>query len=155
MTKNFKFAICLAVLVLMASAMSTAQAASGNSAPATVASTAQPAATGDTTVPGFSKRDDRYRLRESDVFDISFELTPEYNQTQIAVQPDGYVTLRGLGDIKVVGQTVPELNETLHMAYSKILHDPIIFVTLRDFQKPYFIADGQVLKPESMNCAAT
>jgi polysaccharide export outer membrane protein len=63
------------------------------------------------------------------------------------VQPDGYITLRGAGDIQVAGQTVPELTETLRLAYGKILHDPLISVVLKDFEKPYFIADGQVGRP--------
>jgi polysaccharide export outer membrane protein len=57
------------------------------------------------------------------------------------------VTLHGIGDIKVQGQTVPELTDTLRRAYGKILHDPIMSIVLRDFQKPYFIADGQVARP--------
>ncbi len=74
-------------------------------------------------------------------------MSPEFNQTAVAVQPDGYVTLRSIGDIKVQGQTVPELTQTLRAAYSKILNDPLISVSLKDFEKPYFIADGQLGKP--------
>ena len=74
-------------------------------------------------------------------------MSPEFNQTAVAVQPDGFVTLRGVGDLKVAGQTVPELTQTLHTAYSKILNDPLISVVLKDFEKPYFVADGQVAKP--------
>ena len=74
-------------------------------------------------------------------------MSPEFNQTAVAVQPDGFVTLRGVGDLKVAGQTVPELTETLRTAYSKILNDPAISVVLKDFEKPYFVAGGQVAKP--------
>jgi polysaccharide export outer membrane protein len=63
------------------------------------------------------------------------------------VQPDGYVTLKGVGSIYIEGQTVPELTETVKTAYAKILHDPVITVALKDFEKPYFIAAGQVAKP--------
>jgi len=96
--------------------------------------------------PTFRDRYPRYKLRPGDIFDISFELSPEFNQT-VSVQPDGFVTLRGVGDLRVAGQTVPELTATLHTAYSQILHDPLIAVTLKDFEKPYFIADGQVGHP--------
>lgn len=41
----------------------------------------------------------RYRIEPGDSFDVSFELSPEFNQT-VSVQPDGYVTLRGVGDLK-------------------------------------------------------
>ncbi len=88
----------------------------------------------------------RYNLQAGDQFDISFELSPEFNQT-VTVQPDGFVTLRGVGDVFVIGQTVPQVTETLRNAYSKILNDPIISVLLKDFEKPYFTVDGQVGRP--------
>ncbi len=96
--------------------------------------------------PTFQQRYSRYKLEFGDQFDVSFELSPEFNQT-VTVQPDGYITLRGAGDVHVVGQTVPQLTETLKQAYGKILKDPVISVVLKDFEKPYFIADGQVGKP--------
>lgn len=146
MKKHFKFASCLVCVVLMAGAICVAQAGSGSNAAVPGAASAQSAPSAG-SAPTFSQRDDRYRLRESDVFDISFELSPEYNQAGVTVQPDGYITLRGIGDIKVAGQTEPELVQTLRLAYSKILHDPIISVVLRDFQKPFFVADGQLGHP--------
>jgi len=95
---------------------------------------------------GFQQRYPRYKLEFGDQFDVSFELSPEFNQS-VTVQPDGYITLRGAGDVHVTGQTVPELTETLRRAYGKILNAPLISVVLKDFEKPYFIADGQVGKP--------
>ena len=92
-------------------------------------------------------RDPRYRIAASDTFDLTFPLAPEYNQLAVAVQPDGFVTLYGIGDVKVQGLTVPELTETVRTAYGKILHDPLISIVLKDFNKPYFIADGQVTHP--------
>jgi polysaccharide export outer membrane protein len=98
------------------------------------------------SAPGLKERAPRYQLRRGDTFDLDFELSPEFNQT-VAVQPDGYVTLKGVGSIYIEGQTVPELTETVKTAYAKILHDPVITVALKDFEKPYFIAAGQVEKP--------
>src|ERR1039458_6024918 len=98
------------------------------------------------TTPGLHERNPRYQLRRGDTFDLDFELSPEFNQT-VAVQPDGYVTLKGVGSIFVEGQTVPELTETVKVAYAKILHDPVIAIAPKDFEKPYFIALGQVSKP--------
>src|SRR5882762_20220 len=95
----------------------------------------------------FAERNSRYKIGAGDSFEISFELTPEFNQTAVTVQPDGFITLRGIGDLKVDGQTVPELKETLKTAYGRILNDPVISVVLKDFEKPYFMADGQVGRP--------
>lgn len=124
--------------------------------PAAAQGTATPAATGASSfsittastdaAPGVQGRSPRYRLRKGDSFDLDFALSPEFNQT-VAVQPDGYVTLKGVGSILVEGQTVPELTEVVRAAYAKTLHDPDIVIALKDFEKPYFIASGQVGKP--------
>ena len=98
------------------------------------------------STPGLHQRNPRYTLRKGDTFDLDFALSPEFNQT-VAVQPDGYVTLKGVGSIFIEGQTVPELTETVKAAYARTLHDPVIAVALRDFEKPFFIASGQVSKP--------
>ena len=97
-------------------------------------------------VPGFQERHPRYRLRKGDSFELDFAMTPDFNQT-ITVQPDGFITLKAVGSVFVEGQNVPELTETLKTAYAKVLHDPVIAISLKDFEKPYFIAAGQVNRP--------
>jgi len=99
-----------------------------------------------TNTPAFSERHPRYQLQPSDTFDISFEYTPELNQT-VTIQPDGYINLRSVGDVNVRDLTVPQAAEKLTQAYAKILSKPVITIILKDFQKPYFIADGQLRSP--------
>jgi polysaccharide export outer membrane protein len=96
--------------------------------------------------PVLEKRAPRYQVRSSDVFKIMFPITPEFDQT-VMVQPDGYITLRAAGDLYVEGLSVPEVIGAIKKAYAKVLHDPLIDVLLTDFEKPYFIAGGQVEKP--------
>ncbi|MGH9703844.1 MAG: polysaccharide biosynthesis/export family protein [Candidatus Acidiferrales bacterium] len=96
--------------------------------------------------PALQKRNPRYLVRSSDVLQISFPVTPEFDQL-VTVQPDGYISLHGAGDIYVEGKTVPEIIELLKGAYAKILHEPIIDILLKDFEKPYFIVGGQVTRP--------
>lgn len=91
-------------------------------------------------------RDQRYRLERDDVFDLDFVLTPEFNQT-VTVQPDGYISLRGVGDVKVLGETIPEASATIRTAYANVLDNPPIAIVLKDFEKPYFVAGGWVGKP--------
>jgi polysaccharide export outer membrane protein len=139
-----KVGLMAGVLLFFALPLLSAQendlAASTKPAGATAADSAQP------TIPQLQARDSRYHLASSDTFEVNFELSPEFNQT-VTVQPDGYVALKAVGDVKVAGQTVPELTQTLRTAYGKILNDPLIAVVLKDFEKPYFIADGQVGHP--------
>lgn len=96
--------------------------------------------------PALQRRNPRYQLCKGDTFDLTFPFTPEFNQT-VVVHPDGYITLTGLGDLYVAGKTVPELRELLKTAYGKTLHDPVINVVLKDFEKPYFIAGGEIGHP--------
>ena len=96
--------------------------------------------------PTLQQRNPRYQLCRGDTFDLTFPFTPEFNQT-VTVHPDGYITLTSLGDLYVAGKTVPQLRDLLRTAYGRILHDPVINVVLKDFEKPYFIAGGQIGHP--------
>lgn len=96
--------------------------------------------------PQLHKRNPRYQLSKDDILQLNFALTPEFNQT-VTVQPDGFITLLGVGDLHVEGQTVPEVTESIKAAYGKTLHNPILTVRLTDFEKPYFIAGGEVAHP--------
>jgi polysaccharide export outer membrane protein len=88
----------------------------------------------------------RYRLTPSDVLELTFPFVPEFNQV-VTVQPDGYITLRGAGELRVQSRTLPELRQQLLEAYAPILHDPSVTITLKEFEKPYFIAAGEVKTP--------
>ena len=95
---------------------------------------------------GLERRGARYEVANSDVLDLQFEFTPDFNQT-VTVQPDGFITLKEVGDLQVQGESVPEIKEKLQQAYSKILAKPEVTVYLKDFNKPYFLALGQVAHP--------
>ena len=136
--------IVLAGIAIVLGMTAAAQNIAANSGPADSSSSVS--ATPSASTPGLQLRNPRYKLRKGDSFDVDFAMTPEFNQV-IAVQPDGYITLKAIGSIYVEGQTVPELTQTLTNAYSKILHDPVIAVGLKDFERPYFIASGQVARP--------
>lgn len=97
-------------------------------------------------VPQLQQRNPRYTLRAGDVLDMSFPFTPELNAT-VNVQPDGYITLRGVGDCHVAGLTLPQLRDEVTKKYSTILASPEINIELKDFEKPYFVAGGEVAKP--------
>lgn len=97
--------------------------------------------------PAFGgQRHPLYRLSKSDTVDINFTFSPDFNQTLI-VQPDGFVALKGAGTMVAEGLTVPELQQAVANAYRGFLHDPEVTVTLKDFDKPYFLASGEVSRP--------
>lgn len=77
---------------------------------------------------------------------MTFTFSPEFNQS-LTVQPDGFVALRGAGTLLADGLTVPDLRDAITRAYAGTLHEPEITVTLKDFEKPYFLASGEVARP--------
>jgi protein involved in polysaccharide export with SLBB domain len=101
---------------------------------------------GEVDRPELHHRNPRYQLCKDDVLQLNFPLTPDFNQT-LTVQPDGFITLLGVGDLHVEGQTIPKVTESIKAAYAKTLHNPIITIRLTDFEKPYFIAGGEVGHP--------
>jgi polysaccharide export outer membrane protein len=103
--------------------------------------------TGDATHPKVRQRNPRYRIEPDDSLELTFRYTPEFDQ-EVTVQPDGFVQLKGLqNDVHIQGLTVPEVIDALKKAYVNVLNDPVISVVLREFEKPYFVAGGQVGKP--------
>ena len=87
-----------------------------------------------------------YRLRKSDVVEIHFTLSPEFDQT-LTIQPDGYIALKHAGDLFAEGLTMPDLRQSVVALYGVFLHDPEVSIILKDFEKPFFLAGGQVARP--------
>src|SRR5258708_12347150 len=114
--------------------------------PAAQSSSTPPSSTQSSTAPQLQTRYPRYKIGSGDTFDVNFELSPEFNQT-VTVQPDGFITLRSVGDVNVAGQTVPELTQTLKQAYGKILNHPFISLILTHFINPSFISASQYAHP--------
>jgi polysaccharide export outer membrane protein len=151
MNKLESFAIRLPVLLLGVAAAAFGQTQTGQSASNSTPETVQVAPqSGGTQVspdrPALEHRNPRYKVMRNDVITVSFPLSPELNQ-KVTVLPDGYVILQNAGSVYIQGMTVPEVVEAVKKAYYGVLHDPIIDVDLVDFQRPYFVALGQVVKP--------
>jgi protein involved in polysaccharide export with SLBB domain len=107
-------AVFLALVFTLLTCLGAAQESSApKPAAANPETSMSKASTYATGSPQLHARDSRYEIRAGDSFDVTFDLSPEFNQVGVTVQPDGFVTLRGVGDINVDGQTVPQLTQTL------------------------------------------
>jgi polysaccharide biosynthesis/export protein len=147
-SKLEKLVLQLMVVTLLATGAAAAQTApqATNSAALTQALVPADNVPAGADRPALQHRYPRYQVSRDDVLSLTFPLVPEFNQ-KVTVQPDGYITLQNVGSVYILGQTVPEVVETLKKTYAKVLHDPMIDVDLVDFQKPYFMVSGQVGKP--------
>jgi polysaccharide biosynthesis/export protein len=99
-----------------------------------------------TSRPELEQRNPRYVIQRQDELLLSFPLSPELNQT-VTVQPDGYINLQNGRSVHAQGLSVPEMVDAIKTAYAGVLHNPIVNVDLKDFQKPFFTVSGQVGKP--------
>ncbi len=107
----------------------------------------QPGKAGGKGDPAFGgERHPLYRLTKSDTVDANFTFSPDFNQT-LTVQPDGFVALKGAGTLFVEGLTIIEMQQAVAKAYHGFLHEPEVTVTLKEFDKPYFLASGEVARP--------
>lgn len=118
--------------------------ASAGSSRTTIAASGGAGGSGNSLLGG--ERRPLYRLCTIDVVDVSFTLSPEFNQT-LTVQPDGYVALKDADMVYAQGLTLEEFSKAVREAYRGYLHDPQVAVALKEFEHPYFIAGGEVGKP--------
>jgi polysaccharide export outer membrane protein len=106
----------------------------------------RPGADGPKPGPGFASRENRYRIQPNDVVDVQFRYTPEYNFTG-AVQPDGFLAMQVVGDVKIGGLTLAEASAAIAKQAAARLRDPEVTVLLKDFVKPHFVVAGEVARP--------
>jgi polysaccharide biosynthesis/export protein len=88
----------------------------------------------------------RYKLHSGDVITLDYRYTPEFNQT-VTIQPDGYVTLNIVGDVKVADLTLDEVHDQILKMASSRLNHPELNLTLKDFEHPSIVVAGEVAKP--------
>src|SRR4051794_7794942 len=94
-------------------------------------------------MPSFSEREPRYHLQPSDVLELHYRYSPEFDQT-VTVQPDGFVGLTLIGDLHIQGLTLDEAKAAILEKASERLKDPEVTVVLKEFEKPYFTVTGEV-----------
>jgi len=126
------------------SSQSRGRAGAGSTASGAATQSGKVGGVGDPAFGG--ERHPLYRLSKSDTVDLNFTFSPDFNQS-LTVQPDGFIALRGAGTLRAEGLTVTEIQHAVADAYRGFLHDPEITVTLKDFDKPYFLASGEVARP--------
>jgi len=134
----------LAIWIVWTPSARAAEHAEGDISPQ--AATQKTYSSGNPDNTALARRDARYHLCPSDVIEVTFPFTPEFNRT-ISVGPDGFAAFPGAGDVRLGDLTTAESAEAIGKAYAGILHEPMVSVELKDFNKPYFVVTGKVIRP--------
>lgn len=143
MTIKRAILLMFAVLVFQLATPAPAQSGTDNTETSVADGTGNPNK-GSPALTG--ERRPLYRLRKSDVVQIRFTFTPEFDQ-ELTVRPDGFISLKSVGDLLAEGLTLADLQDSIAKAYQPSLRDPEVSVTLKDFERPFFVAGGQVGRP--------
>ncbi len=79
---------------------------------------------------GFS--DDSIFLGEGDILSINIPGYPQYSRAEVAIGPDGKISMPLIGDVEAVGMTPSQLKLLIAEKFQtgKFLKDPRVFVTL-------------------------
>ena len=87
-----------------------------------------------------------YIIQPGDELAIDFYLNPEFND-QVAVSPDGKITLRLIGAVQAGGITPPQLAQTIDHKYLSELRSPDAVVHVKNMPARQVYVQGQVNKP--------
>ena len=87
-----------------------------------------------------------YVVGTGDLLEISVWGYPDLTR-QIAIAPDGKITLPLVGSISTTGMTVQRLTTLLTKAYAEFIIDPHVMVTIREYRKLHASVLGQVARP--------
>ena len=87
-----------------------------------------------------------YHLRQSDVLEVKFRYTPEFNQL-VTINPDGRITLEATGTFIAADLTIEEFKARVKTLATARLVEPEVSVVLKEFQKPSVMVEGEVTTP--------
>ena len=87
-----------------------------------------------------------YRVGADDVLAINVWHEPEVSR-QVAVRPDGKISLPLIGDVQAVGLTPTQLQRELQSRFSKYLNQPEVSVIVVQIRSQRFNVLGQVIRP--------
>lgn len=74
-----------------------------------------------------------FKISLDDVIKINFIQAKDLSQIQ-SVRPDGKITLPYIGQVTAQGKTVDQLTQELRKAYSSILWNPDLYITVDNFR---------------------
>lgn len=81
-----------------------------------------------------------YRVGVPDAIQINAPRVEEIDGTQHRIQPNGKISLKLLGDVKIVGMTAKEIGAKLEVLLSRYYVDPKVNVKVVDYRsKKYYV----------------
>jgi len=127
--------------ILMAAVAVSAQAPSNQQA-----NNARPAAGAEPVVPGAVVPPAGYVIGADDVLAVLFWREKDLS-ADVAVRPDGKITLPLLNDVEAAGLTPEQLRDRLSKAASQYVEDPNVTVVVKAINSRKVFITGNIAKP--------
>ena len=111
----------------------------------------EPAASGDTAQTAFSQSD--YVIGAADTLDVFVYRSPDLSMQNLAVRPDGRISIPLVEDITAAGKTPTVLAREIESRLKKYVQDPTVTVIVRGFVGPYdrqIKVIGEAAEPRSI-----
>ncbi len=87
-----------------------------------------------------------YRVGESDTLQISVWKEPELSKNVI-VRPDGMISLPLIGEVKVIGMTSAEIQDTVTSKLKAYLLNPRVTVEITEIKSRRVFITGEIVRP--------
>jgi protein involved in polysaccharide export with SLBB domain len=88
-----------------------------------------------------------YKIAPGDVLSFSIQEETEYDQDHVIVRPDGYATIRPIGQVFVAGMNIQELTHQLEGNLDPYINHSQVFLNIQEFHTPRIYLLGSVSHP--------
>jgi polysaccharide export outer membrane protein len=88
-----------------------------------------------------------YRVGAGDVLSINVYHQKDLEQPAILIRADGNASFAGIGEVPVGGKTIGDIEEALKLAYSELIKEPIITVSVAKSRAGVVYVAGAIKKP--------
>jgi protein involved in polysaccharide export with SLBB domain len=97
----------------------------------------------------------RYVLGPGDVLNVTVMHEPDYSQEKVNILPDGYASIKSVGDVKVGGLTVHEAAKRITAGLEKYIVSPEVVVSVTNTRPSTVYLQGAVIHPGMYQMATT
>ena len=87
-----------------------------------------------------------YTLTAGDVLAVKFYRNPELNEEELAIRPDGHISMQLIDDVRAAGLTPAALSAELSRRYDPELQDARVNVIVKTFANNRVFVSGEVGK---------
>lgn len=102
---------------------------------------------GDKLVGSVSFTESSYRVGAGDVLSFHVYHQDDLNQSSILVRSDGLASFNGVGELRVEGRSIGEIQKMLEQSLSELVKQPIVTVTVTQTRPGTIYLAGAVKHP--------